>query len=450
MIKKQLDALPEASGVYLFKDISGKIVYVGKAVNLKARAKSYFVKNPLSGIKSLMISEIAKIDHQATDTEIDALILESQLIKKHRPKYNVTLKDDKNYFYVAFTDDEFPKLFITHQPSKEKSEKRKVKSGQKNIVLGPYTDGQALKSTLKYLRKIFPYCTCKSDHKNKCLKTHIGLCVGICCAKDKSKFSSDDKKTYKKNINSLVAILSGRKTSILKSMGKEMRIATRNEDFEKAAKIRDQANGLSNVFEHRVFRNFEPLRRDAINVVKIKSGLSELFGKEIQRVEFYDVSNIQGELATASMVVFDGQAINKKEYRKFKIKTVLGADDPRMMEEVLMRRFKHSVLSSEEKWPMPDLVIVDGGITQLGAAMKVLSVYGLKDVRVASLAKKEERLFLSPINTVLLSGLPSDLGLFIRNLRDEAHRLAIGYHKKLRHKKLKEEFLSLKNKTADF
>lgn len=451
MIKKQLDALPEASGVYLFKDANSKIIYIGKAVNLRARAKSYFVKNSLSGIKSLMIPEITKIDYQATDTEIDALILESQLIKKHRPKYNVMLKDDKNYFYVIFTADKFPKVYITHQPSKFYSP---VSTGRqanfKFYPMGPYTDGQALKSTLKYLRKIFPYCTCKSDHKNKCLKAHIGLCIGICCAKDKSKFSSDDKKTYKKNINSLIAILSGRKTSILKSLEKEMRVATRNEDFEEAAKIRDQANGLRNVFEHRVFRGFEPLRRDAIDVVKIKSGLSELLGKEIHRVEFYDVSNIQGELATASMVVFDGKAINKKEYRKFKIKTVLGSDDPRMMEEVLMRRFKHSVSEDGEKWPMPDLIIVDGGITQLGAAMKVLSVYGLKDVRVASLAKKEERLFLSPINTVLLSGLPSGLGLFIRSLRDEAHRFAIGYHKKLRHKKLKEEFSSLKNKTADF
>ena len=249
-IKQQLSNIPSSPGVYFFKDSGGNILYVGKAVNLKARVRSYFVvgKRQIANSiltddhpKSRMIPEIAKIDLKTTNNEIDALILESQFIKKYRPKYNVLLKDDKNYFYVVFTDDKFPKVFITHQISKFQV------SSPKFQVLGPYTDGQALKMTLKYLRKIFPFCTCKSDHKNKCLKAHLGLCLGTCCVsvhladtifknpdpspaifKDSVRLALEPnkvaQKTYKKNIKFLVAILSGKKTTIVKVLEKEMKI----------------------------------------------------------------------------------------------------------------------------------------------------------------------------------------------------------------------------------
>lgn len=445
---KQLDNIPTLPGVYFFKSDKGQIIYIGKSASLKARVKSYFVKNALHGIKASMLADIVSVDYKITHTEIDALILESQLIKKHRPRYNVLLKDDKNYFYSVFTDEQFPKILITHQISKFQA------LGSKLQVLGPYTDGTALKTTLKYLRKIFPYCTCKNDHNNKCLKAHLGLCLGVCCAKDKSKFNSEYKASYQKNINYLIAVLSGKKTSILKSMEKEMKIAVKNEDFEKAAKIRDQIKGLKNVFEHRVFRYFDENQKQGSNIEKIKDELYQIIGRKIERIEFYDVSNIQGELATASIVVFDGERLNKNHYRKFKIKTILGANDPAMMEEVLRRRLKRlfSNLDSKERWPMPDLIIVDGGVTQLGVARKVLNENNLKSISVASLAKNPDRLFVSPIKQIALKDLSDDTRLLLQNLRDEAHRFAIGYHKKLRHKKLKDEFREnlKKEKTAGF
>lgn len=436
-----MNNIPALPGVYFFKDAQGRIIYIGKSASLKARVKSYFVKNALRGIKASMLTEIVNIDYKTTDTEIDALILESQLIKKHRPKYNVLLKDDKNYFYVILTNDIFPKIFISHQPPKFQI------LNSKFYLLGPYTDGQALKTTLRYLRKIFPYCTCKNNHNNKCLKAHLGLCLGVCCASSTNnpQQTTHNKiaKDYKNNIKSIIEILSGRKKSILKRMEKEMKVAVKKEDFEKAAKIRDRISGLKNVFEHRVFRYFDDAGKDGRNIEKIKNSLREIFGAEINRIEFYDISNIQGQLATASMVVFDGEDLNKSQYRKFKIKTVFGADDPAMMEEVLKRRFKRSVseLEDKEKWPMPDLIIVDGGITQLGAAKMVLNFYGLNNVKVASLAKNPDRLFLSPLKQIALKDLSQDVSRLLQNLRDEAHRFAISYHKRLRSKKLKREFM---------
>lgn len=433
-IKEQLNSVPSLPGVYFFKNSKEQIIYIGKSANLKVRVKSYFKssREALGHVKALMIPEIVKIDFKVADSEIDALILESQFIKKYLPKYNVLLKDDKNYFFVVFTEDEFPKIYITHQPDKIAVSKK---------ILGPYTEGQALKITLRYLRKIFPYCTCKSDHKNRCLKAHLGLCLGICCAKDRSRYDGGLKKTYKKNIDSLIGILSGKRTNILKALEKDMKAASRTEDFEKAAKIRDQINGLKNVFEHKVFRYFEYMKKSGFDAEAIKNELGKTFGTDIQRIEFYDISNIQGELATGSMVVFDGEAMNKNEYRKFKIKSVKGPNDPAMMEEVLQRRFSRASEGSKD-WQLPDLIVVDGGITQLAAAGKILASAGLsKKIRCASLAKREERLYLSPIKSFLLSELSKNTELFLRQMRDEAHRFAIGYHKKLRQKKLKEEFL---------
>lgn len=437
-IKRQLNNIPSSPGAYFFKDAKGKIIYIGKAVNLKVRVKGYFKssREALGYIKSLMIPEIAKIDFKITENEIDALILESQMIKKYKPKYNVMLKDDKNYFYVVFTGDKFPKVYITHQISKF------YFLNSKFYPMGPYTDGTALKATLRYLRKIFPYCTCKNSHNIKCLKAHLGLCFGDCCLKqvNKERMADDKRREYQKNIKSLIAILSGKKKTILARMEKEMKVAGKNEDFEKAAKVRDQIHSLKNIFEHRVFRYSDQINKNKFYTENIKSEFRKLFGKKIERIEFYDISNIQGQLAVGSMIVFDGAKINKDEYRKFKIKTVFSADDSAMIKEVLMRRLSH------KEWTMPDLIVVDGGATQLNTAKEALNYYNLSNIKYASLAKNPDRLFLSDNRQIALKSLPEDFKLFLQGLRDEAHRFAISYHKKLRHKKLKEEF-KFKQKT---
>lgn len=405
-------------GVYFFKNTKGEIIYIGKAVNLKARVKSYFSQK-LYGLKAVMMPEIVKIDYKITDTEIDALILESQHIKKHLPKYNVMLKDDKNYFYVVVTGDKFPKILITHQTSKFQ-------------ILGPYTDGAALKTTLRFLRKIFPYCTCQTKHKLPCLKAHLGLCLGVCCTYSTNNLQLTTYnqliKTYNKNIKSIIDILSGKKKGILAKLQKEMKKTAEEENFEKAAEARNKIIALKNIFEHKI-----ETKTETQNFSKAIGELSKIFESKISRIEFYDISNIQGQLATGSMVVFDGGKINKNEYRKFKIKTVLDANDPAMMKEVLMRRLKHT------EWPMPDLIIVDGGITQLDAAKKVFQNPPAQ-IKCASLAKNPDRLFISPLKAIALKEMPQDLNLLLQNLRDEAHRFAIGYHRKLRSNKLKSEF----------
>ncbi|KKP98982.1 MAG: Excinuclease ABC C subunit domain protein [Parcubacteria group bacterium GW2011_GWC1_38_17] len=457
-LKKQLNKIPVLSGVYLFKDNKRKIIYIGKAINLRVRIKSYFSQK-LYGLKASMLTEIAKIDYEITDTEIDALILESQLIKKYRPKYNVMLKDDKNYFYVVFTSGEFPKLFITHQPQKVESLKFKVKSEakikNKNLqsknkfqisnfrlqVLGPYTDGQALKTTLRYLRKVFPYCTCKNQHEILCLKSHLGLCVGVCCLKQRrginaelTRKNSEFKKAYAKNIEIIINILSGKRKNILRKLEKEMKIAAKREDFEKAAFLRNKISALNNVFQHKIIgvKDYDPRNHGGrASIIAARDEISRIFGIKINRIEFYDVSNISGQLATASMAVFDGERINRSKYRKFKIKTIFGADDPAMMREILTRRLNH------KEWGTPELIIVDGGISQFGVAQKVLKNSKIKG---ASLAKNPDRLFVSSLKQISLKDLSRDLSLFLRNLRDEAHRFAIAYHRKLRSKKLKSDF----------
>ena len=319
-LKKFISSAPSSSGIYMFKE-RGKNIYTGKAANLKARLRSY-LKTTDSRIQK-MVSAANGLEFKVTDSDIEALILESQLIKNLQPRFNIVMRDDKQYFHVGFTENTFPKLFLTHQPHYSKYRNIEI-SG----FIGPFTDGAVLKSTLKFLRKIFPYCTCKNPHNNFCLNYHIGKCVGFCCLKDgESRITNQELRRYRKNIKAMKEILSGRKEYLIINIEKEMRNFAKKEKFKEAIEIRGKLKNLKRIFENaKVIHNSKFLIHNSENTEQKMATLRELakmldIGKLPRRIEGYDISNIQGTNATGSMVVFENGNPNKNQYRKFKKKS---------------------------------------------------------------------------------------------------------------------------------
>ena len=382
---KEINKLPKTFGVYAFKK-GAKFFYVGKAANIKERVKQH---KDLLGLAK-------EIGYIKTNSEIEALILEAKLIKKIQPKYNVLWRDDKNYFYVAITKESFPRVFITHQ--------LKIKNCKLKIdFIGPFIEGTSLKRALAYLRRTFPYYTSKSHPKGSCLWCHLKLCPG----------PDPVKPEYQKNIKSLVSVLKGSSRKVLNDLKRRMKKSSLLQEYEKAAKIRDKITSLERV----------------INPQQIPG-----------RAEAYDVSNIQGEEAAGSMVTFINGRPAKNFYRKFKIKISGKPNDVAMIKEILSRRLKHA------EWPYPDLILIDGGKAQLNAALRAINLakpsyrLGLAkfgNIRIMSIAKKKNELFIEGRKKpVLLKTLPREMFNLILQLRDEAHRFAISYHRKLRKKRL--------------
>lgn len=439
---------PSTPGVYTFR--RGKTaIYVGKAENLKKRLASYFRKNAGQKVESLR-QEATKLEWIELSSDIEALIKESELIKRYRPKFNVLMRDDKNYFYVGLTQEAFPKIFVTHQPKKstnnESVPNKRIRTFVKNSIfvdanyIGPFTSGSALYQTLKILRRIFPYCTCKELHTRPCLNAEIGRCPGFCCLtmliEDPNKTRSCHKwqNEYRRNIQNIVAILSGRKKTLLSELTRAMRAAAKKEEFERAAEIRKQIRGVENIFLHRAF--LDPAlarRRRGHDWQKIERTIRTVFEttRRIRRVEGYDISNISGVSATGSMVVFLDGVPSKNNYRKFKIRTVRGISDVDMHKEVIRRRMNHP------EWGAPDLLLIDGGKPQLNAALTALK-FEVRNSKfetplVVGLAKREEELFLpGRRDSIRLDSLPPHTMHFFKHLRDESHRFAKKYHHKLR------------------
>ncbi len=397
----KINQLPGSSGVYAFK--KGKdIIYIGKATNIIERVKNH----------TKLLIQVEKIGYIKTDSEIEALILEASLIKKYKPKYNVSWKDDKNYFFAAVTKEEFPRIFITHQ--------RK----SKHNYLGPFVDGASLKQTLKVLRKVFPYRTCKNMPKRPCLWYQLNLCPAPCLIKFKLQ-KSKIKNICQKNVKNIIKILQRGKSQVLNNLKKEMKLASKKQDYEKAAKTRDQI-----IYLERIMRNasiFESVEDQPLRIQKTLKAILKA-EKPIFRIEAYDVSNIQGQEATGSMVTFIQGKPDKSLYRKFKIKIQGKSNDVAMIKEVLSRRLKH------HEWPYPELMLIDGGIGQLNVALKLKSQNSkLKTIRFMALAKKENKLFIEgKKKPIMLKTLPREIFKLILHLRDEAHRFAITYHRKLR------------------
>ncbi len=543
-LAETLKLIPTLSGCYIYYNNENEVIYVGKAKNLKRRVYSYFHKKHDSVKVAVLVSQIERMEYIITDSEVEALILESHLIKKYKPKYNILLKDDKKYPYFLITAEDYPRITIV---------RKKNMNPEKGKYYGPYTDIRAMHSTLDFLKKIFPLKQCKTPKfsNRPCLYYHIGRCMAPC----QNKISSED---YKALVSQVELFLAGRQSELLKKLKEEMEKYASNEQFEKAAKLRDSYLDLQKTLERQkvVFENTK-LNQDiistihedgilAITILLIREGrlidkkdftyfeenedTTELFktffreyysnlmlefpdkivsndlenigekelyqewlkilsgksikisygktqrGKELtelahknaknlletakikkltsirndfnevgsylmeklklrtfpHRIECYDISHIQGTNTVASMVVFENGQSKKSEYRRFKIKITEGKpDDFLSMKEVLSRRLARM---GEPKWAKPNLIIIDGGKGQLSSVMEIVEEIGMNDIDFVSLAKREEEVFLPHQSESIRIPMDSNVMFLIQRIRDEAHRFAITYHRKLRSK----------------
>jgi excinuclease ABC subunit C len=428
-IKIKKKELPDQSGVYFYYDIEGLLLYVGKATSLKRRVNSYFTKAH-DGRLEKMVSEIAKIDYIETPTVIEALVLEANEIKARKPKYNVLMQDDKSYLYLVFTNEDFPrpeyirghdlKKFGINPFSKELS----VKARKKYLaVFGPYPSGGSLKKSMEYLRRIMPWTTCsppsETGKKRPCFDRHIRKCPGVCTGEIL-------KKDYRKLIKHLMLFFEGKKTRLLSSLKKEMTSASKKQDYERAAQIRNQIFALEHI------KDVAIITKEVIELPFSKRAVQSSIDLE-GRIEAYDISNISGTSAVGSMVVFEEGKPAKKHYRKFKIKTVKGSNDVAMMEEVMRRRLRRAELSPKA-WPLPELIVIDGGKPQVNRVQLILDELQL-DIPIVGLAKgpdrKQDRMVYNCSNRDLAAIVLRGKDLFQR-ARDESHRFAVKYHRELR------------------
>jgi len=427
ILKQKIAELPVVPGVYLYKDNQGKIIYIGKAKSLKKRVSSYFNRF-LSTKTQNLVSRIADIEYIVTPSEAQAQLLEAALIKDHQPFYNISLKDDKSFPVIRITDEDFPLISICR--------KRNIKEDKHAEYFGPYTNAQGLRDSLKVMRRIFGFRSCKTMPKEECLYCRLGLCPAPCIGKITSQ-------EYKELVEQIKLFLGSRYEKLLYELTNKMRQASKEHNFEDAARIRDQINALS------VFTPTPILRKTKKNNQLVwgctqgrinSTGLNELEDlKNLlklkitpQRIEGFDISNISGQEACGSMVSFYKGLPDKDNYRRFKIKLTGKIDDYAMLREVVFRRYQRL---KSENLALPDLILIDGGKGHLLTAYEVIRELGLV-IPMMSIAKEHEHIYvLGRDNPIKLKNDTSALNL-IRRVRDEAHRFAVSYHHVLRRKKI--------------
>lgn len=423
ILVQQIKSLPTQPGIYIYRNRVGKVIYVGKAINLKNRVNSYFKGTNKDPKTEQLVKNIDHLEYIICGSEIEALLLESEFIKRYRPKYNIDWKDDKNYVYIKITREDYPKILVVRQIIESKSK-----------YYGPFIDAKAVRETLKVLRRVFPYCTCGLPADRVCLYYHLGLCNG-----HGEKYLSP--KEYQATINDLMSFLEGKKEKIVDKLKKEMKVYAKDKEYEKAAKIRDRLAALGKVRTSKVLEDKRDFNLDlALTTLKKELSLKGL----PMRIECYDISNIYGKFAVGSMVVFEKGVPNKGDYRRFEIKSVKQINDFAMLQEVLRRRFKNFAVSKDQSFSkMPDLVVIDGGKGQLSAVTTALSDFNY-DFTVVGLAKRLEEIFFLKANKqfgrVLLAD-NSEAKFLLQRIRDEAHRFAITYHRNLRSKELTQSLL---------
>ena len=362
--------------------------------------------------------------------------MERQLIKKYQPPYNVDLKDDKSWLYAVITKEEFPKIILTRYKKQipclagRQARNKKISNHkfQFSNSFGPYTSASAIRQTLRMLRKIFPYYSASGPmidlSKNWRSRLHLGRYLNKPVA---------DKKEWLNNIKLIKKFLNGKVEDFKITLRKKMRAAAKKKNFEQAGLIRDQLKSLEIISQkQQVLKNNEIDENYLIKIKKNFQALEQLkkilkLNKPPLRIEAYDISNIMGQMAVGSMVAFiDGQS-DKSQYRRFKIKTVFGANDPAMIGEVIKRRFRHP------DWLVPDLILIDGGPTQLNAAGRELKKSSFK-LPIISLAKREEEIYLSDEAVPIRLPKFSPALQLLQRIRDEAHRFAINYYRRLHSK----------------
>lgn len=392
--------LPDSPGVYYFLDAKGEILYVGKATSLKDRVKSYFARDILltRGPKiTKMLDEAVKVEYKSTDSVLEALILEANEIKKHQPIANSHNKDDKSYNFVIITKEDFPKIIIERGKNLAYRDYKALKT------FGPFPHGGELREGLKIIRKIFPYrdqkCKILPEGKQRpCFNAQIGLCPGPCAG-------WISKKDYRKVIRHISLFFEGKKDKLLRDLEKDMKTLAKKREFEEAQMLKRKLFAL------------EHIQDIALIKADLNPGSIENF-----RIEAYDIAHISGTNVVGVMTVVENGEVNKSQYRKFKIRQDKN-DDTKNIQEILSRRFTHP------EWRFPNLIVIDGGKGQINAAKKILKESGLEMIDIVSVVKDERH---KPREILELKDKSLEKQIILANA--EAHRFAIGYHRKLRSK----------------
>ena len=549
-IEAQLKELPAQPGVYMMKDETGMIIYVGKAKSLRSRVRSYFRKNNQSYKTQLLLNYIYDFDYIITDTEVEAYILEANLIKKHQPKFNIRLKDDKSYPFIKVTKNlDFPRVFKTRLVKNDGAE-----------YFGPFADVDAIYKTLDVIKDIFQLRSCKKEiiagqpEAKPCLNYHIDKCLGPC-------IGAVSREEYHELIDQVMLFLSGRQEELKAEVQKMMEKAAQQRNYEKAARFRDALQAFAKLSESQKVMSDKNIDQDVVALVEGENDLAcvqlllvrngrligqeyfilqgteeeskaEMMGSFLQQyyeqaagipdelllntdlayrelleerlaalkskkvkillpqkgdkkkmlemaeknaaqnlkkedirskyekqrtsgavkklaeilelekephyIEGFDISNIQGTDTVASMVVFKNGRPSKQDYRRFKIESVKGPDDFSSMKEVVERRYAR-LLREDRK--LPDLILIDGGKGQLSAAYEVLKLLGIEDLAIIGLAKKEEEIFKPGQSEPIIIAHHSPALQLLQRVRDEAHRFALSYHRKLRSRRLTHSML---------
>lgn len=424
--REKVKTFPTTPGVYLMKDARGRVIYIGKAVNLRSRAGSYFTKPALTDIRTRdLVPEICDLDFITTDSEVDALLLEARLVKDVQPRFNTELKDDKTFPYLQiYVREPFPRVDFTRKPRPR---------GTK--LYGPFTSAKKLRGAMAVLQQIFRFrnCTLDIDPDDErwrwfrpCLLASIQQCTAPC----NLRVSKED---YRRDIRRLIMFLDGKKKRLFKELREEMASAAKELKFEKAARLRDQITALENLNLRGNLRAHAQPEVFQIDPKRGVRGLQKVFElpEPPRRIEGMDIAHLQGGETVASCVQFIDGLPFKHGYKRFKIRSVDGVDDFASMREVVTRRFRRL---QQEGEAFPDLLLIDGGKGQLNAAMAAFEAAGIKPPFVISLAKREEEVFLpGESDPRLLSRHSFGLRL-LQYVRDEAHRFAQQYHHLLRKK----------------
>lgn len=393
--------IPSAPGVYFFMGSGRKILYIGKATSLRDRVRSYFSKDMVSTRGPQIISMVKKsksLRFTPTDSVLEALILEAELIKKHTPQYNTKEKDDKSFNHIVITKEEFPRVLVVR--GRELEDRFRAKSYSPQAVFGPYPRGGALKEALKIIRKIFPFRdTCLPQTGKACFNRQIGLCPGVCTGEI-------SKKEYDAQIRNLKLFLRGKKKDVIRNLTKEMRTLSKNQEFEKADKVKKTIFALNHIQDVALMKRDVPVTNGGY------------------RIEAYDVAHISGTSVVGVMTVVINGEVEKGEYRKFKIKSFKGADDTRALKEILERRLGHP------EWKYPRLIVVDGGKAQKNTAETVLNATGVK-IPIVGVVKDEYHL---PREILGEREFSKKYEREILLANSEAHRFAIKYHRESRGK----------------
>jgi excinuclease ABC subunit C len=424
--KKIVIDIPNLPGVYIMRDEIGDIIYIGKAKNLKVRILSY-LNNNLSLKTTSLITTVKKIDYILCVSERESLILERELINKVKPYFNFVWKDDKSYPYIKFSKNEdFPRLILT---------RKKTNDGA--LYFGPYHKVFYVKKFVRWLVNFFKIRKCNINivdkllldkiENNLCIYYQTGMCYGPCGGKITSKH-------YKSKVKNVIFFLNGKIKKFEKKINVYMKYLNKNMEYEKMKEIRDMIYAFKSMSEKIIISKIDKI--DINQFIKNTNAISELknilnLKLEPTIIEGFDISNTCGENSVASMVRFQNGIADKKQYRRFKIKFI-GINDVASIAEVIFRRYSYLIKKKEK---LPNLILIDGGKGQLLYAINSLISIGIK-IPIIAIAKKKEKIFLQNIDKEIILSKNSEALKLLQLIRDEAHRFATNYHKKLRWKKI--------------